>query len=166
MDKVKNQLKTVQKRIVALSKQQLKKQLVTASKSLVSLSKQLDKISMHVDKLQAAEAAAKKKPVAKKKPIAKKKPVAKKKPIAKKKPVAKKKPAIRKKAGVKKPVAAKGVTVLDTVFDAIKRSKKGITIEKIKEKTGLDGRKLSNALYKLTKQGKIKTASRGVYMKK
>ena len=154
MDKVKNQLKTVQKKIVALSKQQLKKQLVTASKSLVSLSKQLEKISMHVDKLQAAEMAAKKKPVAKKKPD------------AKKKPVAKKKPAIRKKAGVKKPAAAKSVTVLDTVFDAIKRSKKGITIDKIKEKIGLDGRKLSNALYKLTKQGKIKTASRGVYMKK
>jgi len=136
MKKVKSQLKTVQKKLVTLSKQQLKKQLATASKSLVNLSKQLEKLSKHVDKLQAAEK------------------------------VAKKKPAVRKKAGVKKPAAAKGVTVLGSIFDAIKRSKKGVAIEKIKEKTGYDGRQLSNALYKLTKQGKIKTVSRGVYLKK
>ena len=148
MKKVKNQLKTVQKKLVTLSKQQLQKQLVTASKSLVNLSKQLEKLSMHVDKMQASGAAAKKKAV------------------VKKKPVAKKKPAVRKKAGVKKPAAAKGVTVLGSIFDAIKRSKKGVAIEKIKEKTGYDGRQLSNALYKLTKQGKIKTISRGVYLKK
>ena len=142
MNKVKKQLETVQKKLVTLSKKQLKKQLATASKSLVNLSKQLEKISSHVDKLQATKAAAKKKPVAKKKP------------------------AVRKKAGVKKPTAAKGETVLGSVFDSIKRSKKGIAIEKIKEKTRYDGRQLSNALYKLTKQGKIKTVSRGVYIKK
>ncbi|MBW1643087.1 MAG: hypothetical protein JRJ76_09635 [Deltaproteobacteria bacterium] len=142
MKKVKKQLATVQKKLVTLSKQQLKKQLATASKSLVNLSKQLEKLSIHVDKLQAAEATAKKKPVAKKKP------------------------AVRKKAGVKKPTAVKGETVLGSVFDSIKRSKKGIAIEKIKEKTGYDGRQLSNALYKLTKQSKIKTVSRGVYIKK
>jgi len=154
MKKVKKQLATVQKKLVTLSKQQLKKQLATASKSLVNLSKQLEKLSIHVDKLQAGEATAKKKPAAKKKPV------------AKKKPIAKKKPAVRKKAGVKKPTAVKGETVLGSVFDSIKRSKKGIAIEKIKEKTGYDGRQLSNALYKLTKQGKIKTVSRGVYIKK
>ncbi len=154
MEKVKNQLKTVQKKLVTLSKQQLKKQLVTASKSLVNLSKQLEKISRHVDKLQAAEA------------VAKKKPAAKKKTVAKKKPATKKKPAVRKKAGVKKPAAAKGVTVLDSVFDIIKRSKKGVAIAKLKEKTKLDTRQLSNALYKLSNKGKIKAISRGVYMKK
>jgi len=148
MKKVKNQLKTVQKKLVTLSKAQLKKQLVTASKSLVNLSKQLEKISMHVDKMETAKA------------------VAKKKPVAKKKSVAKKKPAVRKKAVVKKPAAAQSGTVLGSIFDAIKRTKKGIAIEKIKEKTGFGGRQLSNALYKLTKQGKIKTVSRGVYMKK
>jgi len=136
MKKVKNQLKTAQKKLVTLSQQQLKRQLATASKSLVNLSKQLEKISMHVDKMQAAEATAKKKPAA------------------------------RKKTGVKKPAVAKGATVLGTVFNAIKRSKKGVAIEKIKEKTGFEGRQLSNALYKLTKQGKIKTVSRGVYLKK
>jgi len=136
MKKVKSQLKTVQKKLVTLSKQQLQKQLVTASKSLVNLSKQLEKLSMHVDKMQASGAAAKKKP------------------------------AVRKKAGVKKQADAKGATVLGSVFDSIKRSKKGVAIEKIKEKTGYDGRQLSNALYKLTKQGKIKTISRGVYLKK
>jgi hypothetical protein len=160
MKKVKSQLKTVQKKLVTLSKQQLKKQLVTASKSLVNLSKQLEKISMHVDKMEAAGAAAKTKSAVKKKSVAKKKPA------VKKKSVAKKKPAVLKKAGVKKPAAAKGVTVLGSVFDSIKRSKKGISIEKIKEKVGFGGRQLSNALYKLTKQDKIKTVSRGVYIKK
>ncbi len=148
MKKVQSQLKTVQKKLVTLSQQQLKKQLASASKSLVNLSKQLEKISKNVDKMQATNAATKKKAA------------------VKKKPVAKKKPAVRKKAGVKKPVAAKGATVLGAVFDAIKRSKKGVAIEKIKDKSGFDGRQLSNALYKLTKQGKIKTVSRGVYIKK
>ena len=148
MKKVQSQLKTVQKKLVTLSQQQLKKQLASASKSLVNLSKQLEKISKNVDKMQATNAATKKKAA------------------VKKKPVAKKKPAVRKKVGVKKPAAAKGATVLGTVFDAIKRSKKGVAIEKIKDKSGFDGRQLSNALYKLTKQGKIKTVSRGVYIKK
>ena len=70
-----------------------------------------------------------------------------------------------KEKDMRKKAAEKG-TVLGTVFDAIKRSKKGVAIEKIKEKSGFDGRQLSNALYKLTKQGKIKTVSRGVYIKK
>ena len=154
MKKVKSQLKTVQKKLITLSKQQLKKQLATASKSLVSLSKQLEKISMHVDKMHATET------------VAKKKPAVRKKAAVKKAAPAKKKPAVRKKAGVKKPAPAKGVTVLGSIFNAIKRSKKGIAIEKINEKTGFGGRQLSNALYKLTKQGKIKTVSRGVYIKK
>jgi hypothetical protein len=36
----------------------------------------------------------------------------------------------------------------------------------LKEKTDLTPKQLSNALYKLTKQGKIEAISRGLYVKK
>ena len=71
-----------------------------------------------------------------------------------------------KKAAVKKARPKKQLTVLDTVFNAIKRTKKGLTVAKLKEKTDLNPKQLSNALYKLTKQGKIEAISRGLYVKK
>ena len=81
-----------------------------------------------------------------------------------------------KKATAKKPAAKKTVaqraasagdkTVLDTVFDAIKRSKKGVTVAQLKTKTQLNARQLSNALYKLSKKGMVEAPSRGLYLKK
>jgi predicted Rossmann fold nucleotide-binding protein DprA/Smf involved in DNA uptake len=56
--------------------------------------------------------------------------------------------------------------MLDSVLDIIKRTKKGVTVAQLKEKTQLNARQLSNALYKLTKKGKIQTKSRGLYVKK
>jgi predicted Rossmann fold nucleotide-binding protein DprA/Smf involved in DNA uptake len=57
-------------------------------------------------------------------------------------------------------------TVLDSVLDAIKRSRKGISIAQLKTKTALGDRQLSNALYKLTKKGIVQTKARGVYVKR
>jgi lambda repressor-like predicted transcriptional regulator len=57
-------------------------------------------------------------------------------------------------------------TVLETVFDVVRRSRKGVTIATLKEKTGLEARQLSNALYKLSKRGQVVAKSRGVYVKK
>ncbi len=124
----------------------IKAQLKTLSKSLVTLSKQVEKITNQVDKLQATQKAA----------PAKKK-------VAKKK-VTKKK--VAKKIAAKKAAPAKQITMLDAVFDAIKRTKKGVTVSQLREKTKLDSRQLSNALYKLTKKGAIQTKSRGLYVKK
>jgi hypothetical protein len=124
----------------------IKAQLKTLSKSLVMLSKQVEKITNQVDKLQATQKAA----------PAKKK-------VAKKK-VTKKK--VAKKIVAKKAAPAKQITMLDAVFDAIKRTKKGVTVSQLREKTKLDSRQLSNALYKLTKKGAIQTKSRGLYVKK
>ena len=81
-----------------------------------------------------------------------------------------KKTTVRKKetasAGeTAKAAAAKGATVLDSVFDVIKRSRTGASIARLKEKTGLEARQLSNALYKLSKRGKIETKARGLYVK-
>ena len=127
----------------------LKDQLKTISKSLAALSKQVEKITKQVDKLQPLKAA----------------PAKKKKVSVAKKAVAKKK-APAKKAPIKKAAPVKQVTVLDTVFNAIKRTKKGITVAQLKEKTELTARQLSNALYKLSKKDKIATKSRGLYVKK
>ena len=120
----------------------LQSQLKTVSRSLTALSKQVEKLSNQVQKPKTVKKAAAKKPVAAKKRVAAKKTVA------------------------KKVAAAGGKTVLDTVFDVIKRSKKGVSVAQLKTKTQLDARQLSNALYKLSKKGMVKAPSRGVYLKK
>jgi len=81
------------------------------------------------------------------------------------KKAAAKKPAA-KKAAVKRTASAGGKTVLDTVFEAIKRSKKGVTVAQLKTKTQLNARQLSNALYKLSKKGMVQAPSRGLYLEK
>jgi len=80
-------------------------------------------------------------------------------------------PPDKKAAPAHRPAAKRGVpeggkTVLDSVYDVIKRSRKGATVAQLKEKTQLDARQLSNALYKLSKKGQIYAKSRGLYVKK
>ena len=129
----------------------IKAQLKTLSKSLAAISKQVEKITNQVDKLQAPKKAAPAKKTVAKKKVSKKKAV---------------KKAAAKKAAAKKAAPAKQVTMLDAVFDVIKRTKKGVTVTQLREKTKLDSRQLSNALYKLTKKGVIQTKARGLYVKK
>jgi len=129
----------------------IKAQLKTLSKSLAAISKQVEKITNQVDKLTAPKKAVPAKKTVAKKTVAKKK-------VAKKK--------VAKKAAAKKAAPAKQATMLDAVFDVIKRTKKGVTVAQLREKTKLDSRQLSNALYKLTKKGTIQTKSRGLYVKK
>ena len=114
----------------------LQNQLKTVSKSLAALSKQVEKLSSQVGKTPAVKKSAAKKP------------------------------AVAKKTAATKSAPAGGKTVLDTVFDVIKRSKKGVTVAQLKTKTQLDARQLSNALYKLSKKGMVKAPSRGLYLKK
>ena len=82
-------------------------------------------------------------------------------PPKKKAPAKKVKTSPRKKTG-----SGKSMSVIDSVFDVVKRSRKGTTIATLKEKTGFDSRQLSNALYKLSKRDMILSKTRGVYMKK
>lgn len=70
-----------------------------------------------------------------------------------------------KKAPAKKVSPAKQVTILDTVFDVVKRTKKGVTVAQLREKTKLDSKQISGALRKLTKKGKIEQKSTGAYKK-
>lgn len=134
--------------------EKLKVQLNAVTKSLATLSKQVDKITKQLDKLKAPKAAP-----------AKKKKAPAKKAVAKKKAPAKKAVA-KKKAPAKQTAAKTKATVLETVFGAIKIARKGISVAALKEKTKLNPRQLSNALYKLSNKGMIAAKSRGLYVKK
>lgn len=127
----------------------VKDQLKTLSKSLASLSKQVEKIAKQVDKLQPHKATT-----------------AAKKTSAKKAEPAKKKAPVKKAAPTKKKASAKSTTMLDTIFNAIKRTRKGATVSQLKERTQLNSRQVSNAIYKLAQRGLIEAKSRGLYLKK
>jgi len=125
----------------------LKKNLQTVNKDLKALSKKVDKMIVAVGKLE--------KPKAAKKPKAK---------VVKIQPVKK---AVAKKVAVKKPAAKKPVKLIaaDTVFGFIKRYRKGVDVSTLMEKTGFNKRKIYDNVKILKKQGKIKTAGKGVYVK-
>lgn len=82
-------------------------------------------------------------------------------------PTVKPKAKTVKKAPVKKVVVRKAVppTATDKIFTIIKRTKKGVNTATLKKKTGYERKAISNAIYRLTKQGKIKTIAKGVYVK-
>lgn len=121
---------------------QASNQLESIAKHLAALSMKVEKLSKQVDKGLTAKKTAIK--------------------STKAKPKATKATPVKKVNTVK---ADKGETVLNSVFDVIKKSRKGISIAQLKEKTDLNPRQLSNALYKLTKKGSIKSMSRGIYTK-
>lgn len=116
-------------------------QLKTIAKSLASLAAKVEKMS---GQLGSAPAPKKAKAAPKAKAAAK---------------------APKAKAVAARKTAASKDTVLDNVFGVIAKSRNGATIANLKTKTGLESRQLSNALYKLSKKGKIKAKSRGIYIK-
>ena len=75
---------------------------------------------------------------------------------ARKSPAKSKKPAPEKK---------KPATATETVLTIIDRSKKGIDTATIMKKTGYNQKKVANIVYKLKKQGKIKSTDKGIYLK-
>ena len=72
-----------------------------------------------------------------------------------------------KKAPAKKAPANKGPakpTATDQILKIINRSKKGVNIKTLVEKTSFNQKKVTNILQRTYKQGKIKRADRGVYV--
>jgi putative endonuclease len=118
----------------------LKKDLQSVSKALYNLVQKIEKMKKEVDKQEQ--------------------------PTKKSKPKAVKKKAV-KKAPLKKGVVTKTAppTAADKIFAIIKRSKKGVSTAALMKKTGYERKAISNAIYKLTKQEKIKTVAKGVYVK-
>ena len=74
---------------------------------------------------------------------------------------------VKKTPAKTKPVKAKPKeeTAFATVVNIINSSKKGVTTAQIMEKTGFNRVKVANIIFTARKQGKIKTVSKGVYVK-
>ncbi len=133
-------------------------ELLSISAALSSLVSKVEKIAETIE-TDGGVAKASKRTKAKKSPKA---------PAAKK-AARKKKSAVKKSASVSKaqPSSADdGQTMLDNILKMISRSRNGISVERLKKRTGLESRQVSNALYKLTKKGLVETIARGVYVKK
>jgi hypothetical protein len=84
------------------------------------------------------------------------------------KPKTKTKTSKKGKAGVKavqrkKAADAQAMTAIDTIFDIVKKSGKPVDMVMLREKTGFESKKIANIIFKLKKQGKIKSVDKGVY---
>ena len=138
----------------------LKKDLEAILKALNGLAQKVEKLQEQIG--EKTEPTKKPKAKAVKTKAAKKAPA--RKGAVKKAPIKK---VAAKKAAPKKAVRkkAKPFTAADTVLAIIKRYKKGVGNETLMEKTGYNQKKIANLVFKLRKQGKIKSVDRGVYVK-
>ena len=116
---------------------------------LKSIAKSVEKLAAKLEKIAPKE-QAKGKPKTKPATKAKTKAALTAKAVTKaKKTTAKKAPA----------------TAADTVLAEINRSRKGVDTATLTEKTEFGKKKIANIVFKLRKQGKIKSVSKGVYTK-
>ena len=130
-------------------------ELLSISAALSSLISKVEKIVETIEK-DGGQAETLKRKTAKKSPKA---------PAAKK-AARKKKTAAKKSDAASKAQPSADETMLDNIFKMISRSRNGISVERLKKRTSLESRQVSNALYKLTKKGLVETIARGVYVKK
>lgn len=56
-------------------------------------------------------------------------------------------------------------TAFDIAMGIIRRSRKGVSVNQLKEKTGYDAKKIANLVYKGTQKKLIKSIRKGVYVK-
>jgi predicted Rossmann fold nucleotide-binding protein DprA/Smf involved in DNA uptake len=127
--------------------------LKLVAEGLKTIAQGVEAISEKVDELAKSQTAEE--PKAGAKPKAKKSLSA----ATKKKTVKKTARKTPKKRAAKAPTAA------ETVYKFISTSKNGIDVATLIQKTGYDRKKISNVIYKLGKQGKIKSIKKGVYVK-
>jgi len=86
------------------------------------------------------------------------------------KPASKKVKALTGKTGKKvtpkkpSPRTKKPKTPFETVVGIVRKSRKGITVAAIREKTGFGEIRIRNTIYRARQQGKIKNKERGVYI--
>jgi cell division septation protein DedD len=123
--------------------------MTISKRDLQVLNKDIQALGKTIDKLIAA-AGKSEKPKAAKKTTAK--------PVKAK--TTNKAPA--KKAPAKKKTAQP--TATDQVLGIIKRSKNGVNIKTLMEKTRFNQKKITNILQRTFKQGKIKRVGKGVYV--
>jgi len=77
------------------------------------------------------------------------------------------KPVKKSKAKVKPKIAKKPVKVsaAATVLAVIKRSRKGVDVATLRNKTGFESRKISGIVQRFKREGKIKNSGKGIYVK-
>ena len=117
--------------------------LKIVSDGLKMIAQGIEAISGKVDEIAKTQAAAK--------------------PKAKKPTPAAAKSKKAAKAPAKKAAAAP--TAGETVLNIICESEQGVDTATIMKKTGYDRKKVANMVYRLSKQGKIKSLQKGVYSK-
>lgn len=76
------------------------------------------------------------------------------------------KKAAAKKTVTKKPAPKRAqTTATDAVLGIVNRSKKGVDTANVMKKTGFDRKKVANIFARMKKQGKIRSAGKGIYVK-
>lgn len=60
---------------------------------------------------------------------------------------------------------AQFLMMTEAVLKVIKRHRRGIDMSKLKDKAGLDAKKINRIVFQLRKQGKLKSLRRGFYIK-
>ena len=140
---------------------------MTIAKDLQVMNNGIKALGVKLDKLLAAVEKSEKPAVAKKaaaKPVkakaAKKVPAKKAAASPAKAKAVKKVPAV--KAAAKK-VAAQP-TASDQVLKIINGSKKGVGVAALTKKTGFNAKKIYNIVQRISKQGKIKSSGKGIYV--
>ena len=76
------------------------------------------------------------------------------------------KKAVAVKGAAKKKQARRGrakMTATEKILSIIEKSASGADIARLKARTGFEDKKIRNIVFRLTKQGTIKRAGRGVY---
>jgi len=122
---------------------EVKKDLQALSKGLQALAKKAQAMAKKFEKAEPVKAKSVRKAPAKKAQPVKAKSV--------------------RKAPAKKKAA--GLTDTDKVLNIIKRSKKGVSVQTLIEKTGFNAKKIANIVFRAYKGGKIKRAGKGIYIK-
>ena len=117
----------------------MKKDLQAVSKNLKQLIRKTESIVKKLDRLEKTKPARKAKPKA----------------VRKSKPKARAK--VTKKSAIASPSGA--------ILAIIKRSRKGVDVATLRNKAGIEGRKLNAIVHRLKKEGKIKSVRRGIYVK-
>lgn len=118
---------------------QLQKQLESIAKSLQDLAQKVENIQKQVGSSKLPSATVKAEPV-------------KRKTVRKSPPTTPEKPT-------------EGGTAYSLFLKTIEDSDNGISVAGLKAKTGFNDKKIANLVYKAKKQGKIKAAGKGVYVK-
>ena len=123
----------------------LKQDLKTVNKELKALVRKTESLMKTVNRIEKAQAVKAKK--ASPKRTSKLKAV--KKVAAKATPVRKKRSKL---------------TATDKILNIISKSKRGVSVQALIKKTGFDKKKVANIVFRVSKMGKIKNVSKGVYV--